>query len=95
MAKFRSSQHTKEAKQWLAPCVSISPCGSVLIQRRTLPVTKAQLPSKVPAWLTDFKLANWGMLDGKVVCHDYSNNLLMNPVTERKLRRVKFFDYGT
>lgn len=57
--------------RWLAPCVAISPSGGVLIQRRTDPIRRSELPSKIPAQFTDIKPENWGMLDGRPVCHDY------------------------
>lgn len=62
--------------QWLAPTPWISPDGSWLIQRRTEPIRRSELPAKVPAIFCDLKLENWGMLDGKPVCHDYGNSML-------------------
>lgn len=56
---------------WLAPCVSISDCGSVLIQRRTSPVALGDLPARLPAWMTDRKRSNFGLYEGRVVAHDY------------------------
>ena len=62
---------TKWAK-WFAPCCSISSCGLILIQKRTQPITeKKDLPKRVPSFLTDLKKANWGMFEGRPVCHDY------------------------
>lgn len=65
--------------RWLAPCVSISPCGLVLVQRRTTPILSDEAPKQVPAFFTDIKLDNWGKLDGRVVCHDYANHLGLQP----------------
>lgn len=59
-------------KRWLAPCHYISDSGTVLIQSRVTPVTK--LPEKLPSFLTDIKLSNWGKLNGRVVCCDYGNH---------------------
>lgn len=59
------------AGKWLAPCVRISATGAVLLMRRTEPLQVKQLPKRMPVWLTDFHLANYGMLNGRVVCHDY------------------------
>lgn len=68
-----------EFGKWLAPCISISPLGLVLVQRRTMPLWNLdKLPDKVPACLTDLKPANWGRLGKRVVCHDYGNNLVGN-----------------
>lgn len=57
--------------QWLAPCEFISNSGSMLIQRRVEPIRQCELPAKVPAFLGDLKLENFGMLNGRVVCCDY------------------------
>ena len=57
--------------RWFAPCVQISPCGTVLLQRRCEPLQKKQIPRKLPAFLCDFKPENFGLLEGKVVCLDY------------------------
>lgn len=65
--------HTKSAR-WFAPCVSISPCGLVLIQKKAIDVRKEDLPRKVPTALTDLKTANWGRLGSAVVCRDYGCN---------------------
>ena len=61
-------------RPWFAPCKSISPCGLILVQARTRPVPMQRMPQKVPAILTDLKIENWGLLKGKVVCHDYGNH---------------------
>lgn len=81
-SKYASFQNVSEWKiwealrdtpqaRWLAPCIAISATGSVLLMRKTEPLQEKQLPKKMPAWLTDFHMANYGMLDGRVVCHDY------------------------
>lgn len=57
--------------RWLAPCEFISSSGAILIQRRVEPVRRAELPKRIPAFLTDIKLENFGMLEGRVVCFDY------------------------
>lgn len=61
----------KPVADWLAPCVDISACGSILIQKRTSHPIK--WPEKLPTFLTDVKKSNFGLLDGKLVCHDYGN----------------------
>ena len=58
--------------KWLAPCVAISPLGTVLLQKRVQPLRRGDdLPDKLPAFLTDIKPQNFGWLNGKLVCHDY------------------------
>lgn len=58
-------------KRWLAPCWGISASGAALIQRRTQPIPQNKLPRLLPAFLTDVKEDNLGLLNGRVVCHDY------------------------
>lgn len=62
--------------KWLAPCVSISHSGNVLIQKRTKPVPFTwKLPNTVPNILTaDMKRENWGIYKGRLVCHDYGRH---------------------
>jgi hypothetical protein len=60
--------------KWLAPCIRISDMGTWMIQKRTTPVTLDYLKKKynrIPEMFTDLKADNWGLLDGKLVCHDY------------------------
>jgi hypothetical protein len=60
--------------QWLAPCRYLSPNGKFLIQDRTGPLAGMSLPDKIPNFLDDTHLQNWGSYDGRVVCHDYANH---------------------
>ncbi len=62
--------------KFLAPCVSISHSGNVLIQKRTKPVPFIyELPKSIPVVLdSDLKRENWGMLKGRMVCHDYGRH---------------------
>lgn len=69
--------HTRYAK-YLAPCHRISPCGIVLIQSRVMPLQPQQEVVKLPSFLNDFQRANYGILEGRVVCADYGTNLLLN-----------------
>lgn len=62
--------------KWLAPCYGLSGYGVWLLQARTEPLQRAQLPKKIPALFCDLKLSNWGMFEGRPVCHDYGNSLL-------------------
>jgi hypothetical protein len=68
-------------KKWLAPCVHISACGSVLIQTRTAPLRRSDLKKRhmIPACLGDLKPSNWGIFEGRLVCHDYGT---INPQFE-------------
>lgn len=65
-----------ELLKWLARPVSISKCGSVMIQEKTNRIHHSMLPKHIPTWITDEKISNWGEIDGKIVCHDYGNNFI-------------------
>lgn len=78
------SDHAPTAK-WLAPCVKISPNGKFLLQKRTKPLDKDNLPKQLPNFLADRKTGNYGMIGKQVVCHDYAfvffkTNLTMGKV---------------
>jgi len=77
--------------KWMAPIYYMSPRGLWLVQAKTEPIQRAQMPDKVPAIFADTKLDNWGMLNGKPVCHDYGNNRLFDLARKpgRKLRKIK------
>lgn len=62
--------------RWFAPCRTISSAGAVLIQARTQPA-KA-FPKNIPNFFADLKLENFGLLDGRFVCHDYGYNYLLD-----------------
>lgn len=68
-------KNTKWAK-WFAPCISISVNGTVLVQERTYEVKK--IPKRIPDFLGDTKLGNWGLFKGRPVMHDYGNHGLYN-----------------
>lgn len=72
------SEYMQAARPWLAPCVAISPCGVMMVQRRTTPIDTALIPPQVPAWATDLKRQNWGLLEGRPVLHDYATSLVWN-----------------
>lgn len=67
---WKRAQGTKWEK-YFAPCVSISSSGSVLIMDRTEPIRLSEAPKRLPDVLTDIRLGNFGLLNGRVVCHDY------------------------
>lgn len=61
--------------KWLAPCTSINETGQILIQRRVKRVIdgmKIIYPEKIPSLFTDTKKFNFGLLNGRLVCCDYS-----------------------
>lgn len=81
--------------QYLAPCVEIANGGSVMLQLRTTPVTMEELPTRIPSFLTDLKLTNWGKLpDGRVVCHDYASAfpILIQRGATNRMKRARWLD---
>lgn len=83
-------QHHKPSAKWLAPCVSISPCGMVLIQKRTQPLGTLR-PPMIPIWATDTKVGNWGTLNGKPVMHDYGKTLLLGRGAATRLKKADWW----
>ena len=75
---YQEIRWQKDLVKWIAPCERISPHGNWLLQRRTMPVTLAELKRahpRVPVWLTDTKVGNWGRnAKGRIVCHDYGTH---------------------
>lgn len=86
---WRDVRETPWAR-FFAPCVAISPCGVALIQKRTK--RPATYPDWMPAFFTDFKRSNYGMLGHEFVCHDYGTNLLMQTGLTKRLRKVKWWE---
>ncbi len=69
------SDADKWMRGWLAPCRYLSPDGRILLQDRCDPVPSDfdfVMPERVPAFLTDLKRGNFGMLKGNLVCVDYA-----------------------
>lgn len=82
-------------EQYLAPCHSISPCGIAMVQTKVAPLPPDDDPLmkdlRMPAFLTDFKRANYGLLDGRIVAADYGSNLSINHgAFASRMRRVKW-----
>jgi hypothetical protein len=72
-AKVR--EHFERMRAWLAPVVSLSDAGSLLVMKRTRPAGRGDFPKKVPRFLFDLKRENFGVYDGRLVCHDYGTLL--------------------
>lgn len=68
---WEHNQWDKDVKKWLAPCVAISDCGSVLLQKKVIKARDKEFPKKLPTFLSDIKKDNFGLLKGKFVCCDY------------------------
>lgn len=85
---WRQSADYPEVRRWLAPCLHISPNGTVLIQARTTPVKR--MPKELPDFFTDVKLANLGLYKGRIVVHDYA----LTRMHHRPFARVKLKPVG-
>ncbi len=77
-----------EFAKWFAPCKMLSPCGTVLIQRRT----KQPLcyPGILPNFFTDTRKDNFGVIGDQFVCHDYGITLLMEKGMSKRMKKVKW-----
>jgi hypothetical protein len=94
IVEWETWQYIKEFDEakWLAPCLHISPCGMVLIMKRTIPPTPKQYPKRMPAFLADFKRTNYGMIKNRIVCHDYGTHLLMEHGRTQRMRKVDWWE---
>lgn len=63
---------TKWAK-WFAPVRNLSPLGRALLMARTRPWRNGDpmFPRRIPDVFVDVRRCNWGILNGRWVCHDY------------------------
>jgi hypothetical protein len=92
---WRGAKDAKNLARWLAPCHHISDCGTFLIQERTTPIVKRDVPRRVPKFLGDLKYTNWGRLaDGRVVCHDYGTNLALEHGLSIKTVKASFWTHS-
>jgi len=84
--------HPKEAKL-LAPCIQISNAGKILLQERTEPLKNGKrLPKMLPSFFADQKIQNWGLLNNRVVCHDYANHRLYKKADVRLVKPEWYSD---
>lgn len=83
---WQEVEMTKYAK-WFAPCITISPNGIFLVQKRTYKPLKVDYPEKVPSFFMDKKYDNYGVIIEKgikkFVCHDYGSFSLINGLNNR------------
>lgn len=84
---WRVWSECKDVAKWLAPCVEISACGTVLLQKRTANIL-GKLPDKVPFFLTDLKRSNYGKIGNQLVCHDYGNLI---PELSSKMKKAEWW----
>lgn len=83
----------EKVEAWLAPCLQISPCGIFMLQQRTTPALS--YPEKIPYFLSDTKIQNFGMYDGRLVCHDYGLLPRSGRGTSMRLVRARWWSRET
>lgn len=84
---WRQADGYPEVRRWLAPCLHISPNGTILIQARTTPIKR--MPKELPDFFTDVKPANLGLYKGRVVVHDYAlTRMHHRPFAKLKMKPV-------
>lgn len=88
---WREVSHTPYAK-WFAPIELCSTNGRILLQKKTVILPKEDYPKKLPNFFTDFKYQNYGMLDGRFVCHDYGTHALMTFGLTKRMRTVEWWE---
>ena len=85
-----NSQGSKSLSKWLAPCHYISKSGRILIQSKTIPIRKSDIPDMVPHFFNDEKFENYGILNGQFVCHDYGTLGFVEGMSKRLVKQ-KFY----
>jgi hypothetical protein len=82
---WQDNRDYKKVAQWLAPCEFISPCGIILAMKKTTKPTPSDYPKSMPYFLVDFKYTNFGMLDGRLVAHDYGRHRVTASTRRKKV----------
>lgn len=82
-------KHAPEVAKWLAPCHAISHSGTFLIMERAVDLPTNKKIEKLPEFLTDHKIENFGMIGNRVVARDYGRIV---PILETRLRKWRHGD---
>lgn len=63
-------------ESWYAPCEAISPNGTALLMKKTVPLGEDRLSElrMIPWVMWDAKPENFGLFGGRIVQHDYAIN---------------------
>ncbi len=85
-------QWVKKIHEWFAPCVKISDCGTILLQKKTHGKDRSKYPDRIPAYLTDTKFSNYGFIGNHLVCHDYGTNTMLENGMTQRMRKVSWFE---
>jgi hypothetical protein len=77
-------------KDWLAPIELINTTGNIMIQKRVSLEGKTleDFPKEIPALFTDTKITNFGWINDKFVCCDYS--FFTTIIGSKKYKRAKW-----
>lgn len=79
------SNYNKWLPKWYAPVRWMSTNGRLLVMDRTKPIPEHKLPKRIPHFFSDVKAENFGILRGRIVCHDYGH---LKPLTEHTRKTV-------
>lgn len=93
---WQATKDTQYAK-YFAPARHISGMGTILLMERTLPAPRQAFPKRMPDFLGDLKYSNFGLLRGKLVCHDYGTiTNFLHGFTRSKIRyrKAEWWDAG-
>lgn len=66
-----SFKNVKSIAKWLCPCHMISYNGNYLVMSRARDLLASEIPKKLPRFMSDAKVENLGVYDGRVVIRDY------------------------
>lgn len=86
--RVRGTDH----ERWFAPCEWISPGGTIMLMRRTMP--QGEYPDKVPYYFSDIKASNFGFIGKNLVCHDYAGHLMMEYGLTKRMRKATWKEMG-
>lgn len=78
-------------KNFFCPVTAMSSDCKVLFMKRTQPLRVEDIPNEVYTWVTDQKLENFGILDGRLVIHDYGLTLIKNGGITNRKRKADFY----
>lgn len=79
-------------RKWFAPVRHMSGMGTILLMDRTLPAPRKAYPKRMPVFLGDYKYSNYGLLNGKLVCHDYGSMICATNGLSKKMRKADWWD---
>lgn len=78
--------YNEKVSKWLAPCKFLSPDGRILIQEKCQPARIEEFPEKLPSFMTDLKISNFGIYKNNLVLVDYG---IILQQTSTKLKNIK------